>query len=126
LLLANCEAKVGNYVSAYESYEKVSNLEPTIPELWLNWSALYFEQSDYKEAIKIIQSGLDVMPNEPELWYRAVAYLIHDGKFKEAYTHLETALLLDYDAHTEIFHFFPNLETQKALFRIIEQYKPSK
>ena len=46
-----------------------------------------------------------------------------DGKFKEAFNYLENALILDFDNHTVLFEFFPELETQKALFKIIDQFR---
>ena len=36
---------------------------------------------------------------------------------------MEAALSLDYDAHVQLFEFFPELEKQKALYKIIQQYK---
>jgi hypothetical protein len=36
---------------------------------------------------------------------------------------LEAALSLDYDGHVQLFEFFPELEKQKALYKIIQQYK---
>jgi hypothetical protein len=47
------------------------------------------------------------------------------GKYKQAFQYLETALTLDFDKHLILFDYFPELETQKALFRIIEQFKKS-
>jgi hypothetical protein len=50
-------------------------------------------------------------------------YLINSGKFKEAFNYLENALILDFDGHLTLFEFFPQLETQKALYKIIEQFR---
>jgi hypothetical protein len=30
---------------------------------------------------------------------------------------------LDYDKHEIIFEYFPNMETQKAIYKLIQQYK---
>jgi len=48
-------------------------------------------------------------------------FLIADGKYKEAFNFLENALFLDFEKHTAILEFFPNIEIQKALFKVIEQ-----
>ena len=50
-------------------------------------------------------------------------FLIKAAQFKEAFHFLETGLMLDYDKHVLIFDYFPNLETQKAIFKLIQQYK---
>jgi hypothetical protein len=50
-------------------------------------------------------------------------YLVEAGKFKEAFTFLENALTLDFEGHKVLFDFFPKLETQKAFFKIIDQFR---
>lgn len=82
-----------------------------------------FDQGDFKQAYEIIQEGLDTIPDSPALYYRGVAYLLHAGEYKEALVHLEIALALDYDAHEQLYVFFPELEKQKALFKLIEQHR---
>jgi hypothetical protein len=51
------------------------------------------------------------------------AYLIEAGQFKEAFNYLENALILNFEGHTVLFDFFPKPETQKALFKIIDQFR---
>ena len=92
-------------------------------DIWLNWSFIYYEQGDYKKAIELIQSGIEELPESSELYYRLTAYLISAGKYKEAFHYLENALILNFDNHKVLFDFFPRLETQKALFKIIDQYR---
>jgi tetratricopeptide (TPR) repeat protein len=123
LLLGDAESAVGNTVSACEAYEKASVLDPEYPDVWLQWSEVFFEEGDFKAAADTILEGIDSIPDEAELFYRAAVYLIMDKRFAEAYNYLEIALTLNYELHTCIFDFFPDLETQKKLFKIIEQYK---
>jgi tetratricopeptide (TPR) repeat protein len=113
-------------VSSLEAYEQASQLEPGNPEVWLNWSFVLYEQGDYTRAIDLIEEGIEELPDEAELYYRATAYLIHSGKYKEAFHYLESALILDFDLHTVLFEFFPEMETQKALYKIIDQYRYEK
>jgi len=68
-------------------------------------------------------SAIDEFPELAELYYRCAIFLIKGGQFKEAFHFLESGLLLDYDKHEIIFEFFPNLDTQKAIFKLIQQYK---
>jgi hypothetical protein len=63
------------------------------------------------------------LPDEPEFFYRMTVYLIEAGKFKEALNYLENALILNFEGHTMLFDFFPKIETQKALYKIIEQFR---
>jgi hypothetical protein len=57
------------------------------------------------------------------LYYRMCAYLLSAGKYKQAYNYLENALILDFDKHYLLFDYFPELESQKALARLIDQYR---
>ena len=73
--------------------------------------------------MNIIQDGIEEIPEDASLYYTAVVYLLQDGKYKEAFSFLEKALYLNYEGHTALYDFFPNLETQKAIYKIIQQYK---
>jgi tetratricopeptide (TPR) repeat protein len=89
----------------------------------LNWSYIFFEQGNYEKAIETLSLGFDEIPDDAEIFYRMTVYLIEAGRFKEAFNYLENALTLDFDGHTALFDFFPKIETQKALYKIIEQFR---
>lgn len=122
--LANIEYRIGNIASAIEAYEQAADIEPYNIDVWLNWSFVYYEQGNYEQAIAIMEEAIDEIPEEGELYYRQASYMIEAGRYKEAFEHLENALLLDFDKHTLLYDFFTSLETQKALHKIIEQYRP--
>ena len=71
----------------------------------------------------MLAEAFETIPDDPELFYRMTVYLIEGGRFKEAFNYLENALILDFDGHTALFDFFPKIETQKALHKIIEQFR---
>ena len=121
--VAEAEYHVGNLVSSLDAYEEASMLDPENLDIIMDWSYIYYEQGEYEKALEIVVNSLEDMPNEADLYYRATAYLLSLGKYKEAYNYLENALVLNYDKHIELFEFFPKLETQKALFRIIDQFR---
>ena len=121
--VAEAEYHVGNLVSSLDAYEEASMLNPEDLEIILDWSYVYYEQGEYQKALDIILNSLSDLPDEADLYYRATAYLLALGKYKEAYNQLENALVLNYDKHVDLLEFFPKLETQKALFRIIDQFR---
>ena len=55
--------------------------------------------------------------------YRLAANYIADNKYQEAFESLENALILDFEKHTVLLEFFSNIDTQKALFKIIEKFR---
>ena len=123
LALAAAEYNLGNVLSSIESYEKASLIAPTNKDVWLNWSIILYEQGNHEGAIDLMHNAIEVQPDEAELHYRMCAYLLSAGKYKEAYNYLENALILDFDKHRLLFEFFPELESQRALARLIDQYR---
>ena len=121
--VADAEYKTGNLVSALDAYREASEMNADDPQVWLDWSMVYYEQGDLKQAIEILEDGLNECPDNAEMYYRGVVYLIGSGSYKNAINRLETALMLDFEGHEVLFDFFPNLPTQKALYRIIDQFR---
>ena len=123
LLLAELENELGNEMSAFDAFERASELEPDTKAVWLNWSIACFDKQMFDNAIEIIQNGLEELPDDPELLYRLCAYELATGNYQDAIQHLEEALVVDFDGHKVLFDFFPNLETQKVLYKIIQHFK---
>ena len=123
LAIGDAETSMGNTVTGMESYQKSAELEPMNPEAWIKWSVVNHEQGDFEMAAELMLSAIDQMPEESELYYRAAVYFIKSGRYKEAFNYLETGLILNYEGHEIMFEYFKNLDTQKAIFRIIEQYR---
>lgn len=120
---AQAEYEIGNIASAIEAYEKVFEIYAGVPELWLDWSYIYFEMGDYERAISLICNGIEELPDNAELYYQAVAYMITAGQLKEALIYLENALILDFDLHVMLFEFFEDdLQVQKAIYKLIKHY----
>ena len=82
-------------------------------------------KGDYEKAADLIKDGIELFPVDAELYYRLVVYLFAQGNYKEAFVYLENALTLDFEAHTLMYTFYPELEKQTALFKLIDQYKQS-
>jgi tetratricopeptide (TPR) repeat protein len=106
-----------------DAYEEAINLEPGIMETYVNLSVIYFEQNRFEEAVDVIREGIEESPEEPELYYRMVVYLVKMGKYKDAFSYLENALTLDFDRHTILYELMPELKKQKAIYKIIAQYR---
>lgn len=121
--VAEAEFKTGNILSSLDAYEEASSLDPSNIDIWLDWSFILYEQGDYEKAVELVLRGIEESPEASELYYRITAYLIIAGKYKEAFNYLENALVLNFENHQQLFEFFPRLETQKALFKIIDQYR---
>ena len=122
-LLAEAEANIGHVEASSEAYRKAIELAPTTVDYWLNWSMIYYEEQEYETAFHIIEDAILEVPNEADLYYRAAVYLLKLGRMKEAVSHLEIAYSLEPDTHTQIYAFFPDIEIQKNLFKLIQMIK---
>ena len=98
-------------------------LEPNNSDIWLDWSFIYHDQGEHDKSIELMERALEETPDDSHLLYRMVVYQISAGLYKEAFTYLENALILNFENHQVLFEFFPKLETQKALYKIIDQYR---
>ena len=120
---AHAEFKIGNTISAISAYEEASHLGPEDKEIWLNWSFIYYDRGEYDKAVDVMLQGMAEIADEPEFFYRISVYLIEAGKFKEAFSYLENGLILNFEGHTVLFYFFQKPETQKAIYKIIDQFR---
>ncbi len=121
--LAHTEFQLGNYYASTEYFNKALALDPKEVHSWLCYSYIFYEQDDTDKAFNIILDAIEELPEEAELHYRACCYLMKKGKLKEAFIYLENALILNFEKHVMLFDFFPELETQKALMRVIDEFR---
>ena len=70
-----------------------------------------------------MREGIEELPEESELYYRIVVFLIKTGNYKEAFSNLENALTLAFDKHTILYELMPELKKQKAVSKLIAQYR---
>jgi tetratricopeptide (TPR) repeat protein len=92
-------------------------------ETYINLSIIYFDQNRFEEAEDVIKEGIEELPENAELYYRLVVFLIKSGKYKEAFSYLENALTLDFEKHVILYELMPEVKHQKAIFKIISQFK---
>ena len=122
--LGMAENHVGNVVSALEAFERATEVAPEEVQAWVNWSAILYEQGHFGEAADLVRHAVELHPLESHFHYMLCAYLLADGRLREAYAELETALSLNYEQHSLLFDYFPELRQQPALQRLIDQFRP--
>lgn len=123
--VARMDFKVGNVVSAIGAFEEASQLDPTDREIWTEWAYIYQDQGEFGRAASILSDGLAEMPEDAVLMYRIAANLMLEGRMTESFGFLEQALLIDYDAHEVMLEYFPKVEMQRTLMRLISQFRDS-
>ncbi|WP_338790969.1 tetratricopeptide repeat protein (plasmid) [Bernardetia sp. Wsw4-3y2] len=118
---ARCEYQLGNMISCMEAYDHASRILSENVDVWLSWSHVYYKEEWFDKAIAITEEALEIIPDSAELLYRYVAYLMGGGKYKAAVMALENAILIAPEDKNYILEFFTDLNTQKAIYQIIEQ-----
>jgi tetratricopeptide (TPR) repeat protein len=101
LLYALIKKEMGLIEDAEAAYERLSELDPTNPDLWLDFSDLYFSVSDITRAIETLYYGVKHMPEHAEFRYRMAAYFFLTGKNQQGQEALLEALRLDNELNAD-------------------------
>jgi len=122
LILAKCEASLGNDFSAVDAFDKAIELNfNNNDNVYLEYAHFYYDKKEFNTALNIIKEGIELLPNNSELKYLACIYALKEGKYKEAITFLENALFLAPENKEMLFSYFESVEEQKAILAIINQ-----
>lgn len=123
LFLAKAEYELGSIVAAEEAFSKAASIAPDLPDIWLAWSEVHYNEGEIEQAIDIIEEGLEENPDEPDLMYRSVAYYFTAGQIQKTMRQLEFSLLVDYEAHEQLYDFFEDLTVQKKICQLVNHLK---
>ncbi|NME67895.1 tetratricopeptide repeat protein [Flammeovirga aprica] len=121
--LALAETALGNLHSGLEAFEEACRINPNRSEAWIEWSMVYYNENETEEAIVVLKKALEHLDENHSIHYRLAGYYMLSGKLKDAYKHIEIALRLNYDAHTELVDFIPNNTVKKILESAILSFR---
>ncbi len=123
LSLAICEYKLENKYSAYQYLEHAIAIDPSELSVWQEWAQLLHMQGEHSSAISYLEEGIKINPTMAQLYYQLAAYAIDADHMAKGVSHLENALIMDFDAHYVLFHMVPQLSSDKLVLAIINQYQ---
>ena len=92
-------------------------------EAWMNYSHSVSLSKGNEKAIEIIEKALDKNKDEASLWYRLAAYLYKSGKVQQSYYYIETALKIDFEKHSELLDYMPELNQESRFVELLGIYK---
>lgn len=90
------EKALGNHKSALSYYRESIDVRPR-PNIYLNMSAVYIEDRDYENALKILREGLEEFPRTVNLHYNAACALVHLNREEEAWEEISKAIAVNPD-----------------------------
>jgi len=120
-LLADACLQLGLLFESTEACRAAIELEFKNPDLWLRLAEIWAFENEFESATEVLKEALEELPLDENIHYRLAVYLLKGGRPKEAFTFLESGLALNHSAHEQIYGFFPDLETQKLLFQVVQK-----
>jgi tetratricopeptide (TPR) repeat protein len=111
---------------AVAAYRRALDLDPDLPDVWLNIGRLLHEQGSLAEAERCYRRAVELRPDEPVAAYDLGVALQDQERFAEAAAAYEQALALDdsfADAHFNLSAVYESLGDRQAAFRHLKSYK---
>lgn len=111
---------------AIDAYRRALDLEPDLPEIWLNLGRLLHERGELAEAERCYRQAVEIDPDEPVSFFDLGVALQDQERFAEAAATYEQALALDdsfADAHYNLATVYESLGERQAAFRHLKTYK---
>lgn len=122
LILADLYIKLNDFAQAKTCFEKVEDIDPGDPDLWLEYANLYVIQRDYEGAIGLLKTGLKMQPESAAILYRLTACLLLNHNTVQAFHFLEQALEINHEQHKELIDYYPDVLKNNQFVEIIQAY----
>jgi len=123
-LLADEYMETGEIEMAKDGYEKSLAFDVTNPDVWLDYSNAFAEESNYDRAIEILIKGYDSHKESVDFKYRLFDYYLNNHLDDDAFSILAEALIQDFASLKQIFEYTPLLRDNEALLDFIVSYRP--
>ena len=119
-------AAIADAYNALEEYEKAdyyfrkaTETGPEQADIWCNYAVSYLNLGEYKQALRILDEA-EYYTCSPELLYCRATALILDSRKEEGLAILHDALIDDINAVRQLFHWAPQLKTDRDVMAIID------
>jgi tetratricopeptide (TPR) repeat protein len=126
LILADMCFRYGKLDEAISIYHEAILREAGHPDVWLEFSGMWYNLENLNEAIGTIMRGIEAQPTNADQYYRLAGYLAAKGRTKEAYQNFETALYMDATGYELFLEFFPEHKNDVQFYNLIDQYKKNR
>ncbi|MBE7713392.1 MAG: tetratricopeptide repeat protein [Cyanobacteria bacterium SIG26] len=127
--LGLCYSNIGEYEKAEKNYLKSIELNPQIPQCYINISDLYYKQKRLGEGINILTYAIEMLPNDIIFRHYLARFYMEDAKLDLAIDELEYILNIqpeNYDAYydlAKVYFEFGNYDSAIENFENVLEYK---
>lgn len=90
--IALCYANLNDYEKAEKYYLKAQELNPKLPQIYINLADIYYRQKDMGSGIELISQGIYEIPDNLVLRHYLARFYMEDAKLDLAIDELENIL----------------------------------
>lgn len=122
LIKADMHIKLKEFNLALACFKNAEELDPNDPDLWLEYANLYILQHQFEKASQVLKTGLIHQPFNGRIIYRLAAILFRQRNEVQGQYYLETALLRDFDGHSDFLEFYPGAVDNMHIMDMIKTH----
>lgn len=127
--IALCYAELGDYEKAEKNYLRAQELNPKLPQVYINLSDIYYRNKDMDSGIQLLSQGIYEIPDNLVLRHYLARFYMEDARLDLAIDELEHILEKqpeNYDAYYDLgkVHFeLGNYDCAIENFENVLEYK---
>ena len=125
-----CYANLGDFEKAEKNYLRAEELNPSLVQIYINLSDIYYRQKEMGKGIELISRGLGVIPDNLVLRHYLARFYMEDARLDLAIDELEHILEQqpeNYDVYYDLgkVHFeLGNYDSAIENFENVLEFKP--
>ena len=126
LIMADQLIKQNEYDKAEVFFLKAEELDPNDPDLYIEYANMFVLKNEHHKAIEMLQKGMIHQPDNYLIMYRLGATYLYVNDIFEAIFILDLALKNDFEGHTELLEYYPDVFNHPEVVELFAEYKPAK
>jgi tetratricopeptide (TPR) repeat protein len=126
LIAADQLIKLKEYDKAEVFFIKAEELDPNDPDVFVEYANMYVLKEEFSNAVDILRKGINQQPDNYLLYYRLGATLLFTNNMMDALFYLDFALKNDYEGHTDLLEYYPEIFNYPEVALLIEESRPIK
>ena len=125
-----CYANLGDFEKAEKNYLKAEELNPALPQIYINLADIYYRQKEMGKGIELISRGIANVPDNLVLRHYLARFFMEDARLDLAIDELEHILEQqpeNYDVYYDLgkVHFeLGNYDSAIENFENVLEFKP--
>ncbi len=124
LIAADQLIKLKEFDKAEAFFIKAEELDPNDQDVFVEYANMFVLKEEYQNAVGILHKGILQQPDNYLLYYRLGATLLFTKNVVESLFFLNMALKNDFDGHTDLLEYYPEIFNFPEVAELIEENRP--